>query len=143
MNPGPLGEAVCEHGSFPSAVPSHCRRSDLSLLQGPSGCRAFSSWPLSLQKLDSGQLWISQTCSRSPSLVIGSSALRSSGEAVVVLPQPCMRGGARREPSSPVQRAPLSSLSRSAHLLLKSLFSISPAFLFPGHPFTILELSFR
>lgn len=42
------------------------------------GCRAFSSWPLSSQHLDSDQAWVSRGCSHPASLFIGPSALRAS-----------------------------------------------------------------
>lgn len=85
VNPGPFGKVLCECDSFIFAILSHCGTrdelvADLTPLAdvGAFGCRAFSSWPLSFQKLDSGLLWISWDCPPSPSLFIVSSALRSS-----------------------------------------------------------------
>lgn len=77
--PDALGEVLCERDSFITAVkemnwwliwPRRCG--------GPLGCRALSSWPLSSLKVDCGQAWISRDCSHCASLVIGSSALKSS-----------------------------------------------------------------
>lgn len=53
--PGPPAKALCGRDSCICVIPSHCC-SDLSLTWGPLDSSAFSSWPLSFQKLDSGQL---------------------------------------------------------------------------------------
>lgn len=65
--PGPPAKALCGRDSCICVIPSHCC-SDLSLTWGPLDSSAFSSWPLSFQKLDSGPsfliLWVSRD--RSP-----------------------------------------------------------------------------
>lgn len=85
VNPDPFGKFWCECDSFIFALLSHCNTRGESVAYltsltdvGALGWGAFSSWPLSSQKLDSGQLWISRDCPPTPSLFIGSSVLRSS-----------------------------------------------------------------
>lgn len=107
--------------------------SDLSPMWGPLGCRAFSFWLLSFQKLNSGQLWISQDCSHPPSLdwilsLAVQSLWRWAGKTC------------KRKPSTPV-KSPFKSSFAFSHSVLEILFlHVSQHFFSPRSSLHRLEL---